>query len=458
MNAGSIFNSTRVKTIREGLEPILRYMKGGAAVVTSPEAVPIGKQLVETFIYTLVFSIAMQLIEMTFSSLKRYQNMAITLFPLTYDNPQTYPQDPDSGFELILPSKDERNGTEYSYSCFISVMPETFTGEEGTFKHVYHKGSKGVYPLMAPGVFFKSDKNTLRVYQNSSMAWDNYVDIENFPIRKWVHLVVMMKGKSLDIYINGNLANRKKFTDLPKLNYGAFYLMLPKVVNKKTDDSCEMSKIETETRRAEKVASDAALQAAMNISVEDSAKAGALAGGMMAGLSAAQSGDSAVELALKAAGGTFLGGVAGAGSNIANKFNALGNNISANVANQRVNSVTTITETDRDLGANLISVNGRMNGYISRVKYFAFALSYAQIDKLIREGPNPKRSGGGYDMTTPAVSFGYDVVKGPKYVPNPNAIDNNLPGYQSDSWWTSTDFMGSNAGPEPGNHFGWGPQ
>lgn len=420
MNAGSILNSTRVKTLRDGFEPILRYMKGGAAAVglTAPEAVPIGKQLVETFVYTLVFSIAMQIIEAAFGSLKRYQNMAITLFPLTYDNPQTYPQDPDSGYELILPSKDERNGTEYSYSCFISVMPETFTGEQGTFKHVYHKGSKNVYPLMAPGVFFKSDKNTLRVYQNSSMAWDNYVDIENFPIRKWVHLIVMVKGKSLDVYINGNLANRKKFTDLPKLNYGGFYLLLPKIVNKKTDDSCDM-------RVAE---------AAMRYRAKDTAEA-------------------ALGNALK---GANTDNVLGSASSVASAAaSALGANIGANL---QVKSITTITEKERDLGANLLRINGRMNGYVSRIKYFAFALSYSQIEKLMREGPNPKRAGGGADMTTPNISFGYDVVKGPKYVPNPNAIDNNLPGYQSDSWWTSTDFMGSNAGPEPGNHYGWGPQ
>jgi len=420
MNAGSILNSTRVRTLREGFEPILRYMKGGAAAagVTAPEAVPIGRQLVETFVYTLVFSISMQIIEATFSSLKRYQTMAITLYPLTYDNPQTYPQDPDSGYELILPSKDERNGTEYSYSCFISVMPETFTGEQGTFKHVYHKGSKNVYPLMAPGVFFKSDKNTLRVYQNSSMAWDNYVDIENFPIRKWVHLVVMLKGKSLDVYINGNLANRKKFTDLPKLNYGGFYLLLPKIVNKKTDDSCDLVVADALKRNANKDSANSAL------------------------------GD-----ALK---GANADNVLGSASSLASATAAaLGANIGANVG---VKSVTTITEKERDLGANLLRINGRMNGYVSRIKYFAFALSYSQIEKLMREGPNPKRAGGGSDMTTPNISFGYDVIKGPKFVPNPNAIDNNLPGYQSDSWWTSTDYMGSNAGPEPGNHYGWGPQ
>jgi len=262
MNAASIFNSARIRSLREGFEPILRSMKGGAAAVgaTTPGSVPIGQQLIETFVCTLVFSIVMQLIETNFAALKRYQSMAITLFPATYDSPQTYPQDPESGYELILPSKDERNGTEYSYSCYISVMPDTFTGEKNTFKHVYHKGSKGVFPLMAPGVFFHSDKNTLRVYQNSSMKWGNFVDIENFPLKKWVHLVVMVKGKALDVYINGNLANRKKFVDLPKLNYGGFYVMLPKIVNQKTKEaSCSDLEADIKANAAERAAAAGAI-------------------------------------------------------------------------------------------------------------------------------------------------------------------------------------------------------
>jgi hypothetical protein len=401
-------------------------MKGGAAAVgaTTPSSAPIGQQLIETFVCTLVFSIVMQLIETNFVALKRYQSMAITLFPATYDSPQTYPQDPQSGFELILPSKDERNGTEYSYSCYISVMPETFTGEKNTFKHVYHKGSKGVFPLMAPGVFFHSDKNTLRVYQNTSMNWGNYVDIENFPIKKWVHLVVMVKGKALDVYINGNLANRMKFVDIPKLNYGGFYVMLPKIINQKTKEaSCSELEADIKANAAER-----------------SAAAGAIGANLY---SAAASG-----------GLGALGAAAGAAGALAGSLSK---------GDLRAKTTIERTENERDLSALPITINGRMNGYVSRIKYFAFALSYSQIDKLIREGPNPRRAGGPSNdplSTSPNISLGYGITNfsGPAYVPNPNAMDNNLPGYQTDSWWTSTDFMGSNQGPAPGNHYGFGPQ
>jgi hypothetical protein len=294
--------------------------------------------------------------------------MAVDMYPMTYDSPQTFVQDPTSGFPLLLPSKDERNGAEYSFSLFLSVQADNFTGEKG-YKHVFHKGSSGVFPLLSPGVFFRSDTNTLRVYQNSNLAWDNHVDIPNIPLKKWFHLVVMVKGRALDVYINGNLAARKKFNDIPKPNFGAFYLFFPKLFN-------------TESVVAE--------QCSPLVQVANAAPK-SLTGGLGA-----------------------------------------------------VDSIrfTNTTEKERETKGVPISITGRMNGFASRIKYFAFALSYAQIDKLLREGPNPtifKPSAQAPLSFMPNVNVGWNIGinSGPTYVPNANAFDKNLPGYQTDSWWTS---------------------
>jgi hypothetical protein len=372
MNTSSIFTSSRLRSLRESFEPVLKAMKGGAAAVAPggapgapPDNVPIGQQLIETFVITLVFSITMQILESNFAQIKRYQSMAVELFPLTYDSPQTFPQDPDSGFPILEPSKDERNGTEFSYSCFLSVQPETFTGEKNAFKHVYHKGSVNVFPLMAPGVFFKADKNTLRVYMNSSMEWGNFIDVHNIPMKKWFHLVVMVKGRALDVYINGNLANRHKFRDIPKLNFGGFYLFLPKNVN------TQIIK-EKQQCTPEKAAGSATSQITK--------------------------------------------------------------------------------ETEKNLKGVPITILGRMNGYASRIKYYAFALSFSQIDKLLREGPNPtmfRPSATAPTDPSQTVAVGWDTKNnsGPLYVPNSNAFDKNLPGYQTDAWWTSGNAYPGNGNP-----------
>jgi len=457
----------KFRALRESFEPMLRSMRGGAAAVAPGTGVnvPVGQQLIETFVITLVFSVAMQLLESGFGQLKRYQKMAVDMFPLTYDSPQTWPQDPESGYELLEPSKDERNGTEFSYSCFISVQPDNFTGQKNTFKHVYHKGSKGIFPLMAPGVFFKSDNNTLRVYMNSSMNWNNFVDVPNIPLKKWFHLVVMVKGKALDVYINGNLANRFKFTDIPKLNYGGFYVMLPKIVNTKTaTDTCDQIAMEQKNREAAKEAADAALKAAMNASIAESVEGGAIVGGL-AGAVASEMDGSALGILRGAAGaslGVITGGAMGLEANLMNKANALGAGVQANYAAQRIlgSKSIVVTEKERDLGNIPIAINGRMNGYISRIKYFAFALSYSQIDKLVKEGPNPtmfRPSQQAPISNQQSVQVGIDVTNfsGPIYTPNSAAFDANLPGYQTDAWWTS----GNQPHGAMGTHeTGWGPQ
>jgi Concanavalin A-like lectin/glucanases superfamily len=371
MNTGSVFNSLKFKSLRDSFEPMLKSMRGGANAMlpggvpgAPPANIPIGRQLIETFVITLVFSVSMQILESSFSQLKRYQAMAVDMYPLTYDSPQTFIQSPDSGFPILEPSKDERNGTEFSYSCFLSVQPETFTGEKNAFKHVFHKGSANVFPLMSPGVFFKADTNTLRVYMNTTMNWNNYVDIPNIPLKKWFHLVVMTKGRSLDVYINGNLANRLTFADIPKLNYGSFYLFLPKNVNTQT--------LQADICTSSTMASDV--------------------------------------------------------------------NVKANIT----------TETEKDLTGVPITITGRMSGFASRIKYHAFALTYAQIDKLVKEGPNPTmfRPSAASISVAPHLAIGWDLTfnSGPVYVPNSNQFDKNMPGYQTDSWWTSDNHSGT--GPE----------
>jgi hypothetical protein len=367
----SYLESKNIRTLRDSFEPMLKSMRGGANAMM-PGAVnsgfganvPMGRQLMETLVITLVFSVTMQILESSFSQLKRYQSMAVDMFPLTYDSPQTFIQNPESGYPLLEPSRDEREGTEFTYSCFLSVQPETFTGEKNAFKHVFHKGSVNVFPLMSPGVFFKADSNTLRVYMNTTMNWNNYVDIPNIPLKKWFHLAVMVKGRSLDVYNNGNLANRLTFSDIPKLNYGGFYLFLPKNVN-------------TQTLQAD-ICTKSSLAADVNVSA----------------------------------------------------------------------SVT--TETEKDLTGVPITITGRMNGFASRIKYHAFALSFAQLDKLVKEGPSPTmfRPSGPSISVAPHLAIGWDLnfSTGPAYVPNSNQFDKNLPGYQTDSWWTSNGHSGF--GPE----------
>lgn len=46
---------------------------------------------------------------------------------------------------------------------------------------------------------------------NTYRTWNNYVEIDNFPISKWVHVVISCNENALDIFINGNLSKRYSF-------------------------------------------------------------------------------------------------------------------------------------------------------------------------------------------------------------------------------------------------------
>lgn len=136
------------------------------------------------------------------------------------DKSLNIPQNPNiRGSKSVNLSDNERSGVEFSYSFYLNVNPATFRQEYGLL-HIFHKGYSSQFPLLAPGVYMRSDINTLRVYMNTYKTWNNYVEVENFPVGKWVHVGIVCSENSLEIYINGNLAKKLPFEGFsPYQNY-----------------------------------------------------------------------------------------------------------------------------------------------------------------------------------------------------------------------------------------------
>lgn len=136
-----------------------------------------------------------------------------------------FTQDPRSAeSKTLYLSNNERTGPEFSYSFYIFVDPANMRTEEG-LHHVFHKGYPGQYPLLGPGVYMHSNTNTMRVYMNSFTKWDNCIDIDNFPMKKWVHVVLVCKGKAVDVFVNGNIAKRLVLEDsVPYQNFQNLYV------------------------------------------------------------------------------------------------------------------------------------------------------------------------------------------------------------------------------------------
>ena len=123
---------------------------------------------------------------------------------------------------LIRRSQNEQGGIEFSYQYWMYI--DNWDYKTGVWKHVFHKGNDDSWPNRAPGVWIHPDKNALRVYMNTYKKIDEYLDIPNIPIQKWVHVAIVCKNRNLYVYINGQLRKSLVLTSIPKQNYGDLYI------------------------------------------------------------------------------------------------------------------------------------------------------------------------------------------------------------------------------------------
>ena len=132
-------------------------------------------------------------------------------------------QDPkEDGSKTLIRSKNEGDGIEFTYVTWLYVNDWSY--KYGDWKHVFHKGNPDSWPNRAPGIWFHPKKNSLRVYMNTYNQIADYVDIDNIPLHKWMHLTVMCYGNKLDVFINGFLKKQLILNGIPKQNYGNVYI------------------------------------------------------------------------------------------------------------------------------------------------------------------------------------------------------------------------------------------
>ena len=134
-------------------------------------------------------------------------------------------QDPkDENSITLYRSDNEGAGAEFTYSFWFVI--ENLEYKYGDWKHMFHKGNKSAYPNQAPGVFIHPTSNTIRVYMNTLNNINEYVDIDNIPVKRWVHMAIVLKGEFLDVYVNGYLKKRHQLSGVPKQNFGDLWLNL----------------------------------------------------------------------------------------------------------------------------------------------------------------------------------------------------------------------------------------
>lgn len=190
-----------------------------------------GTGIIPQILIALTSAVVLFLVFASFETVYGYMNRMklyrTDLLPHTYATDAksiTITQNPaDPNAKTAALSSNELTGPEYSYAFFIYVNPSTFRQERG-LQHIFHKGVPGQFPLLNPGVYMRSDTNCLRVYMNTFKTWNNYAEVDNFPVGKWVHVAVVAKAGHGEIYVNGNLAKKLPFGGYQSYqNYGNIY-------------------------------------------------------------------------------------------------------------------------------------------------------------------------------------------------------------------------------------------
>ena len=185
----------------------------------------IGSQILYGFAYIGILFLVIMFVELLYKYYNRLSMNRTTLVANTIKDGKTIviPQNPNMpGSNTVNLSDNERTGVEFSYSFYMNVDASSFQGADQTdsLLHIFHKGYASQFPLLAPGVYMHSNHNTLRVYMNTYKTWNNYIDVENIPVSKWVHIVIVCKEHALEIYVNGNIAKKMSFDGYsPYQNY-----------------------------------------------------------------------------------------------------------------------------------------------------------------------------------------------------------------------------------------------
>jgi len=202
-----------------------------------------GKKILMWIIIIIVILIVIYLIYYVYMNWKKKRNSEPVLIqnPADASQPQVFTSDK---VPVSL------NGSEYSYSFWIFINDWNY--KFGSPKPILYRGTQDcrhanpsiwLYPtenkLMIRAETYDCDsgvnspiygknnqvsKSLNPVTDPSILGVEKVCDIENIPLQRWVHVVVCLWNKTIDVYINGKLTRSCILDGVPKLNNGNVYV------------------------------------------------------------------------------------------------------------------------------------------------------------------------------------------------------------------------------------------
>jgi hypothetical protein len=181
-------------------------------------------------LFVLIFQIGMGLLQNAFGS--NYSPYIINGMVQSDKELQVSANPNVSGSVPIYRSVDQNQGLEYSWNVWFNVDTNALNG---TKQKIFSKGkppNSSSFMNLSPGLFLSRDtpnSNSLYLIMNTfdtSYNTNSYeqIIITDIPVQKWVCCTIRVQGKSVDVYINGFLKQRKNLISLPKQNYYDTYI------------------------------------------------------------------------------------------------------------------------------------------------------------------------------------------------------------------------------------------
>ncbi len=139
------------------------------------------------------------------------------------------PQNPSNPHSIpIIRSANKRGGIEFTWTVWVYV--DDLEYKNGMKRHIFHKGSDWdskqnmPYPNNGPGLYIHPNRNTFIISMNTFKDIVEEVEVNDFPLNKWINVAIRQRGNIMDVFINGEVALRHVFDSVPKQNYGKVYV------------------------------------------------------------------------------------------------------------------------------------------------------------------------------------------------------------------------------------------
>jgi hypothetical protein len=151
-------------------------------------------------------------------------------------NPAIIPRDPKKMNSVVIKhSNNQKGGMEFTWSLWLYLQNNT--NEKTQYSHIFNVGNNifddqtGLATVEnGPGLYLANfDKDGKKVETANlhlvmdtvpdGISFEQSTDITNLPYDKWFNVVIKLRNTTMDVYVNGTIASRLNFINVPKQNY-----------------------------------------------------------------------------------------------------------------------------------------------------------------------------------------------------------------------------------------------